>query len=392
MTRVLVNLTWLVPGVVGGSEESTTDALRAVASALATGPHAGEFDVRLAVLAPLLDAHPDLSDAYDCAVLDLSGGNKARRVWADQTWLTRAARDWRAEVVHHAGGVVPLRHPGRTVLTVHDLQPLDLPDNFSFAKRTYIRAMAARSLRAADVVVVPSEFTRDRVRAHGLPAGTPTVVVPWSMQSVPGDVGGRALPESAPESAPESVRGHRIVLYPAITYPHKNHRVLLDAFAELATHDDDVRLVLPGRAGPAEGDVRERITRPDLRGRVIRLGRVPADQLEAWYAAASLVVVPSRYEGFGLPALEAQARGVPVLASSAGSLPEVVDRRDVVDPDDVTGWAAAMRAVLDESPTELSARVADGRRRAASWSPERTAAGLLEAYRMAATPAGGASS
>lgn len=384
MTRVLVNLTWLVPGVVGGSEESTTDALRAVASSLVAGPHAGECELRLAVLAPLLDAHPDLAAAFDCTVLDLSGANKARRVWADQTWLARAATEWRAEVVHHAGGVIPLRHPGRTVLTVHDLQPLDLPDNFSLAKRTYIRSMAARSLRAADVVVVPSEFTRDRVRAHGLPAGTPVVVVPWSARPAPAAVGDRPVPDG--------VRDHRIVLYPAITYPHKNHRVLLDAFAGLAAQDDDVRLVLPGREGSAEGAVRERIERPDLRGRVVRLGRVPADELEAWYAAASLVVVPSRYEGFGLPALEAQVRGIPVLAARAGSLPEVVTARDVVDPDDVTGWTSAMRAVLDESPTEQSARVAEGRRRAASWSPERTAAGLLEAYRMAAASAGGATS
>ena len=85
-------------------------------------------------------------------------------------------------------------------------------------------------------------------------------------------------------------------------------------------------------------------------------------------------------------------RGIPVLAARAGSLPEVVTARDVVDPDDVTGWTSAMRAVLDESPTEQSARVAEGRRRAASWSPERTAAGLLEAYRMAAASGGGATS
>jgi alpha-1,3-rhamnosyl/mannosyltransferase len=259
-------------------------------------------------------------------------------------------------------------------------------------RREFLKAMTAaglttlaggapRSLRAADVVVVPSEFTRDRVRAHGLPAGTPVVVVPWSA---------RPAVAADAHALPERMRDHRLVLYPAITYPHKNHQVLLDAFAALAALDDDVRLVLPGGEGSEEARVRARIERPDLHGRVIRLGRVPTAELEAWYAAASLVVVPSRYEGFGLPALEAQVRGVPVLAARSGSLPEVVAARDVVDPDDVTGWTSAMRAVLEESPTEQSARVADGRRRAASWHPERTAAGLLEAYRMAAAPAGGA--
>ncbi len=374
MTTVLVNLLWLVPGVVGGSEESTTSALRALADTDdGTGP-----DIRLAVLGPFPEAHPDLAERFRCEVLDLDGRDKVRRVLAEQTWLARVARRLRARVVHHAGGVVPLVHPGRCVLTVHDLQPLDLPGNFSPTKRTYIRAMARRSVRAARVVAVPSRFTRDRV--VGLLGADPARVelVPWSVRP----------PRPAPGSdagPPPQVGGHPFLLYPAITYPHKNHLVLLDAFAELAAVEPDLRLVLCGGEAAAEAAVRERMARPDLAGRVIRTGRVPAPLLEALYRGAVAVVVPSRYEGFGLPVLEAMVRGVPVVAADAGSLPEVARPEDLVPPDDVAGWAAAMRAAARAGPAERSARVAEGRRRAARFSPERTARSLRSTYRRAAT-------
>ena len=85
-TRVLVNLSWLVPGVVGGSEDSLTGALRAV-----RGQPIDDLDLHLAVLRPFLDAHPDLADAYECSVLELDGRDKVRRVLAEQTWSERGA-------------------------------------------------------------------------------------------------------------------------------------------------------------------------------------------------------------------------------------------------------------------------------------------------------------
>ncbi|MFI5045259.1 MAG: glycosyltransferase family 4 protein, partial [Acidimicrobiales bacterium] len=290
-----------------------------------------------------------------------------------------------ARVVHHAGGIVPLRHPGRIVLTLHDLQPLDLPANFTPAKRSYIRAMAKRSVRAADVVCVPSAFTRDRaVELLGAPAEK-FVVVPWSVASRP-----PATPEPSalrwPASITDLVPDGRYFLFPAITHPHKNHSVLLDAFSALVRDDpgcDDVHLVLTGREGSAEDEVIRRYFEPGLAGRVVRPGRVPADQLDALFRDAAAVVFPSRYEGFGLPILEAMSRGVPVIASRAGSLPELARAEDLVDPDDVGEWAAAMRTVLTQTPESREARIADGKRVAASFTAERTASGLIGAYRRA---------
>lgn len=373
--RVLVNLSWLVPGVVGGSEDSTTAALTAV---LDNHP---EVEVHLAVLRPFLSAHPDLAERCMCEVLDLSGTSKVARVLAEQTWLARRTAELCPDVVHHAGGVVPLRHPGRTALTIHDLQPLDLPDNFTAAKRAYLRFMLGRSAAAADLVCVPSEFTASRVVDLLKVPRDSIEVVPWTVGS------SSATIAAAP---PDSRRP--LFLYPAITYPHKNHLVLLDAFADLLRAIPGARLALPGGAGPGEGEVRARIARRDLAGKVDRPGRVERSVLERLYREATAVVVPSRYEGFGLPALEAMARGVPVLVADAGALPEVVaggagPAPAPVDPDDVTAWSEAMQAVarLDDDRRRLL--VEAGLSRAAGFEPSRTADALVAAWRrVAVTP------
>ncbi len=369
-TSVLVNLLWLVPGVVGGSEQSLTGALRSIAADPPT-----DLDLRLAVLRPFAEAHPDLAERFPLEVLPADGSDKVRRVLAEQSWLARVTRRSGAAVVHHAGGIVPVVHPGRVVLTVHDLQPLDLPRNFSRAKRSYISTMVGRSVRAAAVVCVPSEFTRQRVIDLLGADPASVVVVPWARSgpSAPSKVasGATAVPDGP------------YFLYPAITYPHKNHVVLLDALARIG-RDLDVSLVLTGGDGAAEAQVAEQICSLGLEDRVVRTGRVGQDQLEALYAAATAVVVPSRYEGFGLPVLEAMDRGVPVLAAAAGSLPEVARSEDLVDPDDVTAWTDAMQAVLALSDHDRADRIAAGRELAARFTPQRTAAGTLDAYRTAA--------
>lgn len=367
--RVLVNLSWLVPGVVGGSEQSTIAALAGILD------HHREIELGLAVLRPFLSAHPDLADRCRCEVLDLGGGSKVARVLAEQTWLARRAEELGVDLVHHAGGTVPLRHRGPLTLTIHDLQPLDLPANFTPAKRAYMRLMLGRSARAAELVCVPSVFTASRVSERlGIPAGK-IAVVPWSAGRAPDDPRTYPPPPDAP-----------VFLYPAITYPHKNHLMLLDAFSEVLRAIPRARLVLPGGEAGAEPEVRSRLSRPDLAGRVDRPGRVSAGELEHMYRSSTAVVVPSRYEGFGLPALEAMARGLPVVVADAGALPEVVGEGTdfaPLDPDDVTAWSEAMQAVAGMDDRRREAVVARGLDRAGEFRPRRTADAMVGAWRRA---------
>ena len=404
-TRVLVNLTWLVPGVVGGSEESTTDALRALAADLPA-----DLEIHLAVLQPFVSAHPDLVESFSCHVLGASGSNKFARVLAEQTWLARLSRKIDAQVVHHAGGVVPLLHPGRVVLTIHDLQPLDLSQNFSTTKRLYLRLMLGRSAKAADAICVPSEFTSQRVIALLEVDQKRIWIVPWCLRAIPAVTGSttHSTPHSTTPTATQasthseqsdslelsSVRskleqhGSPYFLYPAVTYPHKNHLMLLDAFAVLRQSYPEASLVLTGAAGPMEESVQKRISQLDLQEAVQRTGRVSAAELEDLYAGASAVVLPSLYEGFGLPALEAMARGCLVIGSDRGSLPEVLAAQDLVDPEDLTAWAAAMQAVLVMSDSQRATRREAGLSRAAAFSPARTAAALCDSYRSVGVASG----
>lgn len=390
--RVLINLCWLVPGVVGGSEGSTTDAIRALVD---SDQH--EFEFELAVLRPFMKAHPDLAETLRCHVVPIVRGHKVARVLAEQTWLARVAKRRSADLVHHAGGVVPLVNQGRIVLTVHDLQPLEYPKNFSFAKRTYMKRMLGRSVHASNVVCVPSEFTGERVSAllHADPERI--VYVPWSTTDVADEsgrgaviagspVGVRRNPSSPGDTTPLYpgwTPERRFILYPSITYPHKRHVLLIDAFERLAAEHPDVDLVLTGGEDQTEQAVMAAIAASPVRSRIKRLGRVPAEHLERLYESTVVMAYPSSYEGFGLPVLEAMTKGVLVVASWAGSIPELVPTDWMVHGDDAALWSAALSEVLQLSRADANDRRARGRRIAASYSPRRTAAALLDAYRMA---------
>lgn len=395
--RILINLCWLVPGVVGGSEGSTTDAIRALVES-----DQREFEFELAVLRPFLSAHPDLAEALTCHVVPLVRGHKVARVIAEQTWLARLAKRRNADLVHHAGGVVPLIHQDRIVLTVHDLQPLEYPKNFSFAKRTYMKRMLGRSVHASNAVCVPSEFTGERVSALLKVDPSRIIYVPWSTADLPDDEGGGAVVAGSGRGAMSRVAGgdddaplypgwtpeRRFILYPSITYPHKRHLLLIAAFERLAADLDDVDLVLTGGEDQMEQALGDAIAASPVSGRIKRLGRVPAEHLERLYEATAVMAYPSSYEGFGLPVLEAMTRGVLVVASWAGSIPELVPNEWMVHGDDPAQWAASLADVLALTRADANDRRARGRRIAASYSPRRTANALLDAYRIAFGEAG----
>jgi len=370
-TRVGINLLWLRPGEVGGSEESTIASLRALAHR--DDP---DLDLCLYVTEPLRRAHPDITSAHPVEVLPLSGIPMARagRIAAETTWL--AARTRGVDLVHHAGGTAPPLRTAPYVLTVHDLQPLERRATHSRLKRAYLGTAIPLSVQAARLVAVPSEFVRqsvlDRVRVD--PARV--VVIPHGVDVLPAATPADVLNVRYRLDGP-------VVLYPAITYPHKNHAVLVDAFAAVVAAHPDALLVLTGGRGGAEDQVRARVDRLGLADRVRRTGRISAADVAGLYREAAVVAVPSRYEGFGLPAVEAMAYGAPLVAAAATALPEVVgDAGILVDPDDNAGWATAIIELL-ESP-DRGARLAEaGLVRAQRYSWPANAAGLADLYRSA---------
>jgi alpha-1,3-rhamnosyl/mannosyltransferase len=176
-----------------------------------------------------------------------------------------------------------------------------------------------------------------------------------------------------------------VVLYAAVTYPHKDHRTLVEAFARVRASHPEAVLVLPGAEGEDERQLRLQLDgdRHGLGGAVRRLGRIPDADVAGLLELAAIVAVPSRYEGFGLPVLEAMAAGVPVVAADATALPEVVGAAGVlVRPGDVGGWAAAIDRLLADEP-ERARLARAGRERAATFTAAANAEGFADLYRRA---------
>lgn len=372
MIRVGVDLLFLRPGEVGGSEEYTVRGLTALAE---RSPD--DLELTLFVLRPFLAAHPDLAAAFPVEVLASTGRPRALRVVAETTWL--AARSRRLDVVHFAGGTMPTVRPTPGVLTIHDLQPLEMPENFRPVKRAFIHAVVPRSARAAALVCTPSAAARQSVVDLLGVAPEHVRVVPHGIDPAPAEPLGaddeEALRERYDLRSP-------FFLFPAITYAHKNHALLVDALARMA-HTDSV-LVLTGGEGPVEDELWRRIETVGVAHRVRRTGRIPREDLDGLYRLADSLVFPSRYEGFGNPVLEAMNLGCPVIVADTTSLPEVVgDAGILLPPDGSVAWAAAMDGLLDH-PERRTSMAAAGRRRAATWSWDETAVALEDAYRTGA--------
>jgi glycosyltransferase involved in cell wall biosynthesis len=305
-------------------------------------------------------------------VAPIDGPSRAARIVAESTWLLREAANTRLHLVHHLNNVVPWLRNRPSVLTIHDLRPLVLPETLGRAHGAYLRARLGPSVRQASVITTPSAFVRETV-IELLGADPERVQV----VSAPLFVSDAARTRST-----GSVERFHF-LYPAITSPHKNHRTLLEAFAKVIAVRDDAELVLTGAAGSAEGAVVSAIGELGLTNNVRRLGRVPAEELDALLRDAVALVYPSMYEGFGLPLAEAMAVGCPVIASDRTALPEAVGGAGILlDPDEVDGWADAMLRLLGDEGRRADL-IAAGRERVRSFSPEEAARRQVAAYRLA---------
>jgi glycosyltransferase involved in cell wall biosynthesis len=341
----------LVPGISGGSETYARELCRALA-------RSGELSYRAFV--PTIA--PDAGDGLPGEIVPehrTSPRTTARLLGLAVTTVRPGSARRRlagCDVVHYPL-TVPLptvRQP--TVVTLHDVQHVDLAPLFSRAQRAWRRRTYDRAAAEAAAVVVVSEFVRERAvatlgldaaRVHVVPAGVDTAAF-----------------------SPGSEEREPLLLYPARPWPHKNHGRLLEAFALLRARRPELRLVLTGAGSERLAGI------PGVDAR----GSVTTRELVSLYRRAACLVFPSLYEGFGLPPLEAMASGCPVAAARAGALPEVCGEAAVLfDPRDPQAIAAGVEEALERAE-ELRAL---GRVHAAAFSWDAAARGHDAVYRTA---------
>jgi glycosyltransferase involved in cell wall biosynthesis len=286
----------------------------------------------------------------------------------------------KADVVHGTNFVVPPTARAAAVVSVHDLTPLHHPELCNPATLAFPglirRAVARGAWVHADSAFVAAEVAD----AFELPAERVRVVHP-GIPELPAVNEATAL---AVDQRWPVLTGRRIVLAIGTAEPRKDLPGLVDAFDTLAAAHRDTVLVLAGPPGWGEADLQAAIDRAEWKARIVRTGWVDPATLAALLARAAVLAYPSRYEGFGFPPLQAMQAGVPVVATGAGSLREVLGAAaSVVEVGDTGALTQALSDVLEDEA--LRARLTRaGRDRAEHFSWDRCGDGLEELYREAA--------
>jgi glycosyltransferase involved in cell wall biosynthesis len=348
--HVAFSVLTLFPGRVGGSETNVRGLLREFAD--------GNGPARVTVL-----ANKQVAAAYRSyergAVRFVhvgsyrAGNSIPTRAMAMATarLLPRlVARDVpRGFDVIHFPVTVPIPSTGvPEVVTLFDVQHLDMPEFFSRAERRYRRWAYEGASRRSEVVITSSEYSKRRlVESAGL--------APERVEVVYLGIDHELFRRGEPDAALEGIAlPERFVFFPANLWPHKNHLRLVEALGLL--DDRDVHLILTGQSYGRLGEVMARARAVGVERRVHHLGYVPRTVLAALYRRAAALVFPSLYEGFGTPPLEAMASGCPVASSSRASLAEICGEAALAfDPSSPADIATALARVTSDA--ELRARL-----------------------------------
>ncbi len=310
----------------------------------------------------------------------LTARGRMGKVWLEQVGVPFAARQERADLVHYPYFAAPVVSPVPVAVTVHDLIPL-MPDYCGSAKVQAYSRLVSEGTRRAAVVVTDSEASRrDIVERLRIPEDRVRVVY----LGVEPCYRPAREPEVAARVRQKYGLRHDILLYLGGLDRRKNIPGLLRSYALVREQlSDPPDLVIAG-GRPEYTDLPAQAEQMGLASFVRFLGPVEEAEKPVLYAIARLFVFPSRYEGFGLPPLEAMACGTPVVCSNASSLPEVVgDAALLVDPASEEDLAEAICLVLEHR--EMAERLAAaGPARAAQFTWERMARETLAVYREVA--------
>lgn len=362
------NLVFMVPGQTGGMEIAARELIPALRDA-APGVRFTAFVCREA-------AGEDLG--VETVVVPVHATRRIEWVRGEQQLLPSLARRAGCDLVHSLASTAPARGRFARVTTIHDLNYLVVPDAHFGLRGLGMRVLVPLAARTSHRVIADSQSTRDDLVERLRVPAAKIDVVPLGLGQP-----AAAEPTPAAELRERLALGERpLVLSLSARRRHKNLRGLLDAIALIPAERRPV-LVLPGYPTPHEQQLRAHADALGIAGDVRFVGWTSGADVEGLFALARAFVFPSFYEGFGLPVLEAMARGVPVACSDRASLPEVAgDAALLFDPDDVAAIAAALERLLGD-PAEAARLRAAGTARAAQFTWGKAADLTLATYERA---------
>lgn len=284
----------------------------------------------------------------------------------------------RLDVLHSPDFIPPLRGARRHVITVHDLTFLHYPNQKDAQSRRYYNDQIEMAVRHADHILTVSEASKqDLITMLSVPAEKITVHlhgIDDRFKELPADI--------LADWRQQLVLPQRYILFVGTLEPRKNIPALLDAYLALPGGlQDEFPLLLVGRPGWLFDETMQHITKLQAQGsQIIIRSDIDDDMLPAVYNLATVFVLPSWYEGFGMPALEAMACGTPVIVSNVSALPEVVGACGLqIDPRDPAALAEALERALTDLAWQSHARQA-GLRHAQEFTWERSAQIALSVY------------
>jgi len=369
--HVGLNLVFLVPGETGGMEVYARELIPAL---LAQAPPGTRFTAFVNREGAAADGGR-WGELLPVLTVPVNARRRVQWVLGEQGPLPRMAAGAGVDLLHSLASTAPLWGSFRRVTTVHDLIYARFPDAHPGLREKGMRVLVPWGVRRSDRVIADSQNTlQDLVSLLGINPER-VDVVPLGLGTVR-----RATP--LPESLTRErfqLGERRVLLSLSAKRPHKNLAALIGALARIPLERRPL-LVLPGYPTWHEQELRERAASAGVAGDVRFLGWVSGAELEGLWAIAQAFVFPSLYEGFGLPVLEAMARGVPVACSNASSLPEVAgDAALLFDPHDEAAIAGAVERLLSD-PDAAERLRARGLERARLFTWERTARLTLESY------------
>ncbi|WPD22496.1 MAG: glycosyltransferase family 1 protein [Candidatus Electrothrix scaldis] len=371
--RIGINTLFLVPGDVGGTEiylrrnlfAMVEESPRDVFVLFTTRDNEELFRDEL-------KAFPNV----EYIQLPLRAAIRPLRIIYEQLLLPWYVWKSKVMILWSPGYTAPALSPCPQVVTVHDLQYKSHPDDLSSLERITLDALVRVACRQCETVIAVSEFSKEEILRYGFARKEKVRAV---LEGVEPDF---ACPVKEEDVVELPVEGKPYILCVAHTYPHKQVHLLIEAFSLLA---DKVphHLVIVGKARRGETQVQESLAACPARARVHRLAGLEYTGLRSLYQGADVFVLPSEYEGFGLPVLEGLLAGVPVVTMKKASLPEVGGNCAVyVQESSPESFARAILETVEKTPAERELMVIQGRAWAQGFTWKKSAQATIRVFRL----------